>query len=204
MDYKKIYDALIFKARSENRSKNRRIYYEAHHILPRCLGGQGHSKQWKNHPNIILLTAKEHWVAHLLLAEIYSSSKKLYIALKIMMDIKKIGNRDYVVSGAQYDRIKLESSEVNRQIMLSKGPRSEVYRKNISKSKMGELNPSYGKKSHRSIAIIKISKDGDIIAEYENSYRAAESVEKATATKVIACCKGKRHTHMGFIWKYKK
>jgi hypothetical protein len=33
MDYKKIYDDLISKARSENRIKNAGTYYEAHHII---------------------------------------------------------------------------------------------------------------------------------------------------------------------------
>jgi hypothetical protein len=80
MDYKKIYDDLISKARSENRIKNAGTYYEAHHIIPKCLGGEGTVNQWKKHPNIILLTAKEHFVAHKLLCEIYPNEPKLISA----------------------------------------------------------------------------------------------------------------------------
>jgi hypothetical protein len=53
MDYKKIYDDLISKARSENRIKNAGTYYEAHHIIPVCLGGEGDSNV--NGKNILIL-----------------------------------------------------------------------------------------------------------------------------------------------------
>ena len=39
MNYKKVYDALIIKAQNENRIKGQGIYYETHHIIPKCYGG---------------------------------------------------------------------------------------------------------------------------------------------------------------------
>lgn len=41
-------------------------YWEGHHIVPRCLGGEGNSNQ--KHNNIIWLYASEHFIAHKLLA----------------------------------------------------------------------------------------------------------------------------------------
>lgn len=81
MNYQKIYYQLINRAKEENRVKSKKIYYEAHHIIPRCLGGEGLTTQWKTHNNIVLLTAKEHFIAHLLLCEIYQTNSKLKYAL---------------------------------------------------------------------------------------------------------------------------
>ena len=56
MDFQKTYNQLIVKARTEVRVKGQNVYYEAHHIVPECIGGEGTVWAWKNHPNIILLT----------------------------------------------------------------------------------------------------------------------------------------------------
>lgn len=83
MDYQKHYDLLVIRARSQNRSKLKRsnqnyIYYEKHHIIPRCMGGND------NKENLILLTAKEHFIAHQLLVKIYPKENKLIFALHRM------------------------------------------------------------------------------------------------------------------------
>jgi hypothetical protein len=61
MNYQKIYESIIQKAKFENRIKLRKnhpnyIYYENHHILPKCLGGSDEKE------NLVLLTAREHYV----------------------------------------------------------------------------------------------------------------------------------------------
>ena len=63
MDYKKIYNKII-----ENRKMKPLLeseYGEKHHILPRSLGGGD------NVSNLVRLTAREHFICHALLAEIY-------------------------------------------------------------------------------------------------------------------------------------
>ena len=40
MNYKRIYEELIERSRHENRQKHQGIYYEEHHIIPKCIGGQ--------------------------------------------------------------------------------------------------------------------------------------------------------------------
>lgn len=67
MNYKKIYESLISKA------KEREIegYKERHHILPRCIGGDD------SEDNLVDLTAREHVFAHILLATIYPANEKL-------------------------------------------------------------------------------------------------------------------------------
>ena len=74
MNYEKIYTQLIERARSENRMKGCGIYFEQHHIVPKCLNGSN------NKTNLVLLTAREHYVAHKLLCEIYPEKTKLQTA----------------------------------------------------------------------------------------------------------------------------
>lgn len=118
MNYEKIYNQLITKARFEDRKKIKGgLYYEAHHIIPKCMGGEGKAKDI-NHPNIILLTAKEHYIAHLLLHTIYPDDKKLRYALWAM--INGMGTkRRYKSSARIYEslRKKLTHSQETREKM---------------------------------------------------------------------------------------
>lgn len=68
MNYSRIYDQLVLKAKTEVRSKGV-VYYEKHHIVPECMNGS-------NDPcNLVLLTAREHYLAHWLLVKIYGGHK---------------------------------------------------------------------------------------------------------------------------------
>lgn len=75
MDYKKIYDNLIFKG------KNREVtgYFEHHHIIPKCLGGTDDKE------NIVKLSPEEHYVAHQLLVKIYPKNHALSKAAAMMI-----------------------------------------------------------------------------------------------------------------------
>jgi hypothetical protein len=84
MNYKLIYDLLMQKAIIENNLDN--IYYERHHIVPRCLGGTNDIS------NIAKLTPEQHYVAHQLLVKIYPNNYELIYACS-MMCMGKIGNK---------------------------------------------------------------------------------------------------------------
>ena len=62
MDYESIYYSII-KSGIERKETNG--YYEVHHILPRSLGGNDD----KN--NLVKLSAREHFICHLLLVKMY-------------------------------------------------------------------------------------------------------------------------------------
>lgn len=64
--YKSIYDALIESRRNLNRIKVSHDGLYSHHIMPRCLGGSDDPE------NLVLLTLKEHRVAHHLLVKFTS------------------------------------------------------------------------------------------------------------------------------------
>ena len=74
MNYQKIYTDLIGRAIISKRKKNNIEYFEEHHILPKCMGG----KDDKN--NLVLLTAREHFLAHWILTRIYPTNFKIVYA----------------------------------------------------------------------------------------------------------------------------
>jgi hypothetical protein len=74
MNYKKIYDDMIISAKSKDRVKSGTSYYECHHIIPTSLGGLNIKE------NKVLLTAREHFVAHWLLYKICKGNEKYKMA----------------------------------------------------------------------------------------------------------------------------
>jgi hypothetical protein len=74
MNYSKHYEKLI------ERAKHRKnyCYVEKHHIVPKCLGGSD------DHSNIVELTGREHFTAHLLLHKIYPNNGALLRASLMM------------------------------------------------------------------------------------------------------------------------
>ncbi|MHB8871593.1 MAG: NUMOD3 domain-containing DNA-binding protein [Candidatus Doudnabacteria bacterium] len=136
MDYAKIYNAIILRASSENRVKGIDSYFEKHHIVPRCMGGAD------NADNLVLLTAREHFVCHKLLVEIYPTENKLKYAFYMFCGkIKsKWCERDYIIGAREYDRIKLERSVAysGENSPLFGLKKTEEQRAKISASSMGK------------------------------------------------------------------
>jgi len=94
MNYTKIYNDLISSRKKLNRSKEQ-DYFELHHIIPRSLGGSNEET------NLVLLTAKEHWVAHCLLAKMfldinfYKMNQALVNMGRIISEVKRKNSRLY-------------------------------------------------------------------------------------------------------------
>jgi hypothetical protein len=81
MNYQKIYDTLIARAigrKKMNKHDPGYVYYERHHIVPKCLGGTDSTL------NLVYLTAEEHWIAHLLLVKLNPENNKLVYACQAM------------------------------------------------------------------------------------------------------------------------
>ena len=138
MNYKKIYDNLIIKAKNR---KNIYEYYEIHHIIPKSIGGTND----KN--NLVKLTLREHFVAHKLLINIYPNSKELKYALwmmtistikaeeRMMNEKKNIRGRlkfflnkknKKIISSYEYELLRLSISEIKKQKKYSKSERENV------------------------------------------------------------------------------
>jgi len=79
--YTKWYFHLVQEAMDRNLSKSSDVYLEEHHIIPKSLGGSD------NKDNLVLLTAREHYVAHRLLVKMTTKKdhQKMHMALWCMV-----------------------------------------------------------------------------------------------------------------------
>ena len=76
-------------------------YVENHHIIPRSEGGPD------NNDNIVALTAREHYICHLLLAKIYNDYKMLS-AVVFMQCKSPSQKRDFKFNSRLYARLKID------------------------------------------------------------------------------------------------
>lgn len=146
MNYNKIYDQIIERARIARRKKYKGEYFEEHHITPISLGGDN-SKE-----NRVLLTAREHFICHKLLVFIYPYHRGLFNALWMMMNIKLDG-RDYKISSREYELCRIEVSKMcserfsgdkNPNRINKPKPISDELRKHYSVTRKGFLNVMFG------------------------------------------------------------
>lgn len=99
MNYIEQYNKLVKTRRALNRKKGYELYYEKHHIVPRWLGG----KDTKN--NLVLLTAKEHYVAHLLLWKHYRDRSSALAFHKMTKSTNKHQQRKF--TARQFEKARL-------------------------------------------------------------------------------------------------
>ena len=137
MNYEQIYKDIIIKAKSENRTKLRKnqkdyVYYENHHVLPKCLGGINDKE------NLILLTAKEHYIAHKLLIHIHKGNYKLVCAFFRMTFSKftkhKLSSRDY-----EYAKILKSTTPISQETRqkMKDHKFSDEHKRKLSESHKG-------------------------------------------------------------------
>lgn len=143
MNWKNIHDQIIKQALSENRQKHDLVYYEQHHIIPKCMNGS-------NHPdNLVLLTAREHFIIHKLLCEIYPHIDSLHYALWRMMNFQTSNHiRNYNISSWEYSRSrelhKIKMSELHSGKIISDESKTKM-----SISKIGKPRPDSVKQKIR-------------------------------------------------------
>ena len=98
MNYEKVYNQIIERARTRVYEG----YTEKHHVIPKCMGGNNEKD------NIVKLTAREHFICHQLLCEIYPNEIKLKFALRMMCIQSDTQNR-YTTSSRTFSRIREEA-----------------------------------------------------------------------------------------------
>lgn len=132
MDYRKHYENLI-KTRI-NRKLQPDVYYEKHHIIPKCWGGSNRKE------NIIKLTAREHYIAHWLLYRMRPNSNGVSFAFwRMTFPGGKFVERNYKISARAYSEAKSAMVEANRKLNTGKKVKKEhlvKWTKNKNNSKM--------------------------------------------------------------------
>ena len=177
MNYKIKYEQIINKAKSLNRFKSNKIYYENHHILPKCLGGND------DFSNLVLLTAREHFLCHKLLYKENPKNTSLFRAYHCMSKCENSNqHRQLRISSREFSLIREEFAKIARKRMIENNPMKDpIIAKKCSNTQLrngsnkgynngfyghgdkfkGEGNPFYGKdhskesKNKMSEAIIK-------------------------------------------------
>jgi hypothetical protein len=138
MNYLKIYCNLIRKA--ENRTPPEG-YTEKHHTFPKSIFGKNN--------RIVVLTAREHYIAHALLEKIYIKRYGLKDCRTIKMNFAHVSMK----AKENYTNSYLYENARKRMSVLISGSNHWFYNKNLSKehkkkisdAMFGEGNPRYGK-----------------------------------------------------------
>lgn len=224
MDYKKIYNQII------ERAKNREIegYTEKHHIIPKCIGGSDINV------NIVKLTAREHFLCHMLLCEIYPKNHKLKHALFLMaIGKQKIKEKTYIIGSRVYERLrkeyskmltgmkqsdetKLKKSITMKKVWANKTPEEmSIIVDKRTKTRMDnggfKISEETKDKIRKATLGRKMPWRTKTISQYtlDNTWiRDWESVAEISKHPdygyVGACVNGRQKTAYGYIWKHKK
>ncbi|OQA30285.1 MAG: NUMOD3 motif (2 copies) [archaeon ADurb.Bin336] len=153
MNYEQVYKNLITSRQKLNRVKTKEIYYESHHIIPKCFGGDNSAT------NLVLLTPKEHFFAHLLLAHFHIDEQKKKMVFALWMLCNKNSAK---CSSRQYQQAKESFIKANKNKIVSIETKEK-----ISKALTGIKRPFKKKKPHSSETKKKISEAnlGRIVSE---------------------------------------
>lgn len=129
MNYEKVYYSIINKALRKfitgQRWKGDGNYYEKHHIIPRCLNGTDDNK------NLVLLTAREHFICHWLLFKRYinvSTIRPKMLKAWFMMAVNSKTLERKIISSRYYEKYRSEISKV------------------MHHAQSGKLNSNFGKR----------------------------------------------------------
>lgn len=159
--YTKWYWNIIRSAQLMQRKKCNGEYFESHHIIPKSLGGSNAKS------NLVLLTAKEHYMCHLLLPKMCNSSDHKRRMVYAYMQLSCQANK-YRVShqyhSRSYERFRLSYVEdisgsncYMYGVSKTAEQRSKISQTRIANSTgAGNKNPMFGKK-HTSESKAKMS-----------------------------------------------
>lgn len=122
MNYEKIYNQLISRGKNRNHVDG---YSETHHIVPKSLGGH------KTNPeNLVLLTAREHFIAHFLLAKIYGGNQWASI-------FRMRGNDGFYINSRLYQAAREKVAKQTAERFRGK-PKSEQQKAKMSAAAAGK------------------------------------------------------------------
>ena len=150
-----------------NKNYKGKRYFEFHHIIPKCIGGDDSIN------NLVALTAREHFLAHYLLMKIYPDNYKLGIAFSSFCMNKHSSKAVIYFNARLYESVKSSidfgatsrgmkrSEDFCKHLSESQKGRhlGETWKKHISESHAdisGNKNPMYGR-SHTEDTKKKIS-----------------------------------------------
>ena len=142
MNYKQNYFDFMQSRQSLSRSKSDGVYYELHHILPKSI----YPEYEKLPGNLVLLTPREHFLAHYLLTKMFEGEQK-YKMLCALMRMTH-GNEPLMkfTSSRLYAKKRLEYIEYSKKWHKEHPPVwTEEDKKRISMKEKGKKVPQHVK-----------------------------------------------------------
>ena len=119
-------------------------YHERHHIKPKCLGGTNKEE------NLVDLFAREHFIAHKLLAQENQDNEELVYAWWMMSIVKNDNQDRYELTPKEYEEIKKIFSETQRTHRIgskaSKETRNKISQAGIKRWESQEARDEQSKK----------------------------------------------------------
>jgi len=143
--YTEWYSRIIERAKDQNRSR-KQGYFERHHIIPKSLGGQDDKS------NMVFLTAREHFIVHLLLTKMTKGAEK---SKMVFACLKLSGGSWYLPEGVirsrSYEFVKkLCARETSKR--LKGRPKTKQHIKNMTRSRANSESYQQAIQRNREIA----------------------------------------------------
>lgn len=191
MNYLHIYESIISKAKSENRTKRGAVYYESHHIYPNCWCVNELEYLKTDMRNLALLTGKEHYTAHHLLIKIYPNSTRMIYAFWAMNTLKIESQHRTKPTSRQYETARtLHAQEVSSRIV------TEETRKKLSIIHKGKVPWNKGLTKDTSDIIMKSAIEMEGFNSGENHpFYGKKRPEHSEKMKIIMKGVKKSDTH---------
>ena len=182
MNYEKIYSQITERAKTRHLEG----YKEKHHIVPKCMGGTDEKE------NIAELTAREHFLCHKLLVEMYPLNHKLIWALWLMaIGKKKCKNTEpYKFSSREYERIKIVFVKQSKLKKIT-----DVHKKQVSKANSKSVH-QYDFQGALKEIFSSAAEAERYISNKPNEHW------KNLKNNIDACCRLEQKSAYGYIWKY--
>lgn len=201
MNYQKIYNNIV------NNAKERVLegYSEKHHIIPKCIGGDNLKE------NIVILTAREHYILHLLLIHIYPENKSLkhafwmmshrvdgtYTNSKIYSEIKEFISKELRNNVGTPEAIsKMAKSRKGQQLWLGKKHTKESRKKQSEAAKKRKIQNAVKK-------VYQYDLNDIFVKEWNSALKAAKFIG-VSSSGISACAHSRQKTAGNFKWKLTK
>lgn len=141
MNYEYHYYRLIETRKILNRKKNNDGFLEKHHVIPKSLGGDN------TKTNIVLLTPREHFVAHWLLYKMHTGMNKAKMAYAFFRMCSNNLNQKRDITATQFVIARNAMTFCKGKNNPNRGKRlwTDEQRKQISERQKGKNNSMYGK-----------------------------------------------------------
>jgi hypothetical protein len=157
-------------------------YIEKHHIIPKCMGGTNDKE------NLVNLTAKEHFICHLLLTKMTTGSlqKKMIFAFCMMSVTSDSNQQRYKITSRLFEsmRIQRTHSEESRNKM------SESHKGLTQTEETIEKRVRYirGKKSPIKGKIIHTDESKKLIGDAQSALIKDLTPEELSQRMLNSCC----------------